>query len=97
MIEILVRVIEVEARKRWRAKKCLARGFDNGLFKRGEVDGLVVCTSDPDVHLLPTEGGDDGSKTPPAASPSAGALLRQPQAEHRPLSYRHAENMWGGP
>jgi serine/threonine protein kinase len=53
VVEILLHMIEVEAMKRWLAKTCLTRGFENGLFKRREVDGLVVGTRDPDDRVLP--------------------------------------------
>jgi serine/threonine protein kinase len=43
LTEILLHVIEVGPRKRWSANKCLAWGFENGLFKRRLVDGLVIC------------------------------------------------------
>ncbi|KAK5011186.1 hypothetical protein LTR28_005054, partial [Elasticomyces elasticus] len=72
VVEILHRMIEVEAMKRWHAKKCLAQGFKNGLFKRRAVDGLVVCASDPYDLVLPTVEGDGGTKTPNAASYSPG-------------------------
>jgi len=72
VVEILLRMIEVEARKRWHANRCLVQGSKNGLFKRRAVDGLVVGASDPDDLVLPTKEGDDGTKTPTAASSSAG-------------------------
>jgi len=84
VIEILVHMIEIEVGKRWHAKKCLAQGFDNGLFKRRKADGLVVCARDPDDLVLLTEGGEDGTMTPTVASPSVGALLPQSQASIDP-------------
>lgn len=60
-------MLEITVRKRWPAKKCLAQGFKVGLFKRRVADGFVVCASDPDDLDLPTEEGDDGTKTPTAA------------------------------
>lgn len=71
VLDILLRMIEVEASKRWHADRCLAQGFKNGLFKRRVVDGLIVCESDPHHLVLPTADGSDGTKTPTAASPSA--------------------------
>lgn len=68
VIQILVRMIEVKVRKRWPASRCLAQGFKSGLFKGRMADGLVVCTSDLDDLDLPAEEGDDGTKTPTAAS-----------------------------
>jgi hypothetical protein len=88
-------MIKVNARKRWRAKKCLAQGCKNGLFKRKKVDSLVVCASDPDNLVLPTEG-DDGTKTPTAASPSVGASLPLSQAGIDPEATVILGNMWGG-
>lgn len=71
VVEILLGMIEVQVRKRWHANRCLEQGFENGLFKRRTVDGLVVCAKDADDLILPTEEQDSGTKTATAASPSA--------------------------
>jgi len=84
VVEILVHMIELEVGKRWHAKKCLAQGFINGLFKRRKADGLVVCARDPDDLVLLTEEGEDGTKTPTMALLSVGALLPQSQASIDP-------------
>ena len=36
-------MIEIEVTSRWSAQRCLAHGFDSGLFRRREFDGLVEC------------------------------------------------------
>ena len=74
VVEVLHHMIEVEERKRRPANRCLAQGFKNGLFRRRAVDGLVVCASDPDDLVFPTEEGDDGTKTPTAASSSSAGI-----------------------
>lgn len=94
VVEILLRMIEIKVRKRWHAKKCLAQGFENSLFKRRQVDGLVVCTSDPDDLVLPTKEGDDGTKTPTAASPSIGASLLQSQVDNDTEATIILEKLW---
>ena len=40
VVEILLYMIEVEARKRWHANQCLVQEFKNGLFKKRVVDSL---------------------------------------------------------
>src|SRR5438045_6795447 len=42
LVEILLGMIEVFPEKRWGADRCLRRGFQNALFKRRAIDGLVV-------------------------------------------------------
>ncbi|KAI9781671.1 MAG: hypothetical protein M1816_002228 [Peltula sp. TS41687] len=69
MVEILLGMIEVSVSNRWDTKRCLEQGFENGLFKRRAVDGLVMCANDPVDLVLPTEERDDGTETPTAASP----------------------------
>ena len=88
VIQILVRMIEVEVRKRWPASQCLAQSFKSGLFKRRVVDGLVVCTSDLDNLDLPVEEGDDGTKTLNAALMSS--------TGDDPEATIILGNMWGG-
>ena len=66
VIQILVHMIEIKARERWAASRCLTQGFKSGVFKRRVADGLVTCASDPDDLDLPAE--EDGTKTPTATS-----------------------------
>lgn len=73
LIEILFHMIEVNARKRWPTNKCLALGFENGLFKRRRADGLVVCMYDSYDPIVPGEEGNEGTQTPTAALPSVRA------------------------
>lgn len=72
LTEILVRMLDLDAKKRWRAKECLDRGLENGLFKRRAVDDLVVCGNDPD-NSEPAEEGDedDGTRLAAVSPPSA--------------------------
>ncbi len=58
LIEILFHMIKVNARKRWPTNKCLGLGFENGLFKRRRVDGLVVCMNDSYDPIVPAEEGN---------------------------------------
>lgn len=77
VVEILLHKIDVEARRRWQASKCLSRGFRNGLFKRRLADGLVVCSLESDELTEPFEGANEGAKTPRATTPLA---ARDPEA-----------------
>ncbi|KAL8808694.1 MAG: hypothetical protein Q9200_004109 [Gallowayella weberi] len=64
IIKILARMIEPKVVQRWSATKCLAQGFDSGLFQWRVADGLVVRASGPDNF-----GGEDlAASTPTAAS-----------------------------
>jgi serine/threonine protein kinase len=90
VVEILLRMIEVEVRKRWHANRCLAQGFKNGLFKRRVTDDLVVCAKDPDDHGLSIEG-NDGTRTPTAASSP-----QQTRAGIDPKATIIQRNLWGG-
>ncbi|GAB0138366.1 hypothetical protein EsDP_00006601 [Epichloe bromicola] len=64
VIEILHRMIYVDASRRWPAKRCLAQGFNNDIFQRRVVDGLVVCTSNPgSLQFLATKT-PSGSASP---------------------------------
>jgi serine/threonine protein kinase len=74
VIQILAHMIEIKATSRWAASRCLAHGFKSGVFKRRVSDGLVACASDPDDPDLPTEEGEDGTRTPTAASSPDSAL-----------------------
>lgn len=75
VVEILLHMIKIVPHKRWPAEICLARGFQNSLFKRRPIDGLVVCSNGPDdFPFLADKGDNDGTTTPttkPAASPLA--------------------------
>ncbi|QPG95328.1 hypothetical protein C2857_000150 [Epichloe festucae Fl1] len=65
VIEILHHMIYVDASRRWPAKRCLAQGFDNDVFKRRVADGLVVCTSDPgSLQYLAAKTPSAGSASP---------------------------------
>ena len=68
VVEILLRMIHPDDGARWHAIDCLGLGFKNGLFKRRAADGVVVCTTDQDDLVLPTEQGEKGTKTPTGAS-----------------------------
>ena len=61
VIQILVHMIEINVKKRWVARECLAQGFKIGVFKRRMTDGLVACISDADDLDLPADDGDDGT------------------------------------
>jgi len=76
LVPLLLRMIEFKVKDRWPASQCLAQGFEGSLFKRRVADGLIVYASDPDHFDLPTEEGDDGKKTPTAASPPGTELSR---------------------
>lgn len=67
VVEILLHMLELVARKRWPAYTCLVHGFGRGLFKRRVADGLIVCKQDPEDLILPIEEGEEGANTPTAA------------------------------
>jgi len=73
LIKILFHMIEVNAKERWPTNRCLALGFENGLFRRRRVDGLVVCTNDSYDPIVPAEEGNGGTQAPTTASPSVRA------------------------
>ena len=59
LTEILLHMLDLNESRRWRAKRCLNRGSQNGLFRRRAIDGLVVCGDDPDDSGPAEEGGND--------------------------------------
>jgi serine/threonine protein kinase len=68
LIEILFHIIKVKARKRWPTNKCLKLRFENDLFKRRRVDGLVVCMNDSYDPIVSVEKGNEGTQTPTVTS-----------------------------
>jgi serine/threonine protein kinase len=72
VVEILHQMIKFMPDERWLSLRCLARGFENGLFRRRAADGLVACAISLDDPVLPPNEGDDGIRTLTAATSSAG-------------------------
>ena len=96
LIEILFRMIEVNSRKRWTTNKCLALGFENGLFKRRKVDGLVVRMGDSYDPIVPAEEDNEGTQTPTAVSPFVWASPPQSLVSIDSEATIILGNMWDG-
>jgi len=77
LTKVLFHMIVVNARERWPTNRCLALGFENGLFKRRRADGLVVCTNDSYDPIVPAEEGNGETQAPTTASPSVRASPSQ--------------------
>jgi len=77
LIEILSHMIQINARDRWPANKCLALGFENGLFRRRRADGMVVCVSDSNDPVVQAEEITEETSTTTTASQSVRALPPQ--------------------
>ena len=75
LIAILSHMIKVSAGKRWPTNKCLALGFENGLFKRRRIDGLVVCMDDSYDPIVPVEEENEGTQIPTAAPSSLSSWM----------------------
>jgi len=74
LIEILSHMIQVNARERWPTNKCLALGFENGLFKRRRADGMIVCVSDLNDPVVEVKEPGEDASTSTAASQSVRVL-----------------------
>ena len=68
LVNILCHMVQLRARRRWPAKKCLMRGLDTGLSRRRRMDGLIVCANDQDDL-------ETGTKTPTLSPPSVRASV----------------------
>ena len=55
VVEILLGMIEVRPRERWRANRCREKGLDGGLFRRRKADCLIVCADDTADLAVPEE------------------------------------------
>ncbi|KAH8743550.1 kinase-like domain-containing protein [Diaporthe sp. PMI_573] len=69
---------------RWSASCCLRKGFENGLFKRRNVDGLVMCTNDEEEAVdLPQAAleSDGATKDSQPSVTSASSMQRQNQGQ----------------
>ena len=64
MMEILLHMIEIHPKVRWRADQCLRRGFENNLFKRRVADGLVVNPLDQTEAVSRVVKRDEEARTP---------------------------------
>jgi serine/threonine protein kinase len=86
LIDLLDHMIENDVRRRWSSKQCLALGFENGLFRRRKMDGLVVC-------IYHDEGIED-TPTPTAASPAIRASAPLATVGIDPGATVVLEKMW---
>lgn len=91
-MEILRGMIEVLPEERWPIDRCLARGFQNGLFRRRAADGLVVNARDATEATLQAEEGDDAARTPRVAS----SAVDSKRAGIDPEATIILGNKWGG-
>lgn len=96
LVQMLLGMIEIRAKKRWSASRCLEHGLRGRLFRRRQTDGLVVCADGPNGITVPNEIDDDGAKTPTAASEPA----RAPSPQHTkayidPEATIIVGDMWG--
>lgn len=61
--DMLLHMFEIHVSKRWSSNQCLALGFQNGLFKRRTIDGLVISVDDLDDPIEPAEGRNEETQT----------------------------------
>ncbi|KAK5651041.1 hypothetical protein OQA88_1063 [Cercophora sp. LCS_1] len=61
LVDILDKML-IQKESRWPASQCLREGFENGLFKRRNADGLVICTNEEEVIRSPQAASEmDGA------------------------------------
>ena len=86
LTKILLKMIEMQPKKRWSASRCLDHGLKGGLFRRRKIDGLVACIDEKD---------DDGTEMPAAApEPTTATVPQQAEADITPEATVILENLW---